>query len=581
VLALTLALTAPAGAFSTTTANFVDQTVAAGDCDLHASTQGFSDPDFRAHIFISSVGAFSRDIIASRYWPDGLSDGVDTSVAPTESDIQTECNLTNVAGLSISPTGGTYSAASSLTVSFAGTENDGKRYEWSAEIRAPDATSAPATVSASRTLLSPTVEITGAPATVSGDAPFTVTIQFSEAVTGFVVGDVTVGNGTASDFVAVDADTYTVVITPSGAGTVTVDVAAGVAKDVDGNPNAPAGQVAVGNTIVSETQALISDFMSERAGLITQSQPELIERLTRGGGNLDAPLGFFASGDFDNYTLGFAASLDRLDSPALDGIVTAAPGTGDAGANRAPFDVWIDGKWIHADTGSTATNFVATHFGADYLLTSDLLVGMMGELDWTDRSDPVAGSAAGGLGWLAGPYVAARLHENLYFDASLQGGQSYNHVSPVGTYSDGFNTGRWLASARFTGDFDIGAFTLSPILAARYFSETQSAYTDSLGNPIPAQTISRGSIEFGPRVSYPIDGEGVDITPGVGLIGTWDHTVDGTGTGSNTLSGRLESSLDLHLDSGATFDAKAFYDGLGIAGHSAYGASARLSVPLP
>ena len=48
------------------------------------------------------------------------------------------------------------------------------------------------------------------------------TIQFSEDVTGFVVGDITVGNGTAGNFVAIDGDTYTADITPSADGAVTV-----------------------------------------------------------------------------------------------------------------------------------------------------------------------------------------------------------------------------------------------------------------------------------------------------------------------------------------------------------------------
>ena len=40
------------------------------------------------------------------------------------------------------------------------------------------------------------------------------TFQFSETVTGFVVGDITVVNGTKGTFTAVDGDTYTLVVTP-------------------------------------------------------------------------------------------------------------------------------------------------------------------------------------------------------------------------------------------------------------------------------------------------------------------------------------------------------------------------------
>ena len=82
----------------------------------------------------------------------------------------------------------------------------------------------------------PTVAITGVPTTST--AAFTATFTFSEDVTGFVAGDITVGNGTASAFTATTADrVYTASITPTANGAVTVDVAADAATDEAGNGN--------------------------------------------------------------------------------------------------------------------------------------------------------------------------------------------------------------------------------------------------------------------------------------------------------------------------------------------------------
>ena len=82
----------------------------------------------------------------------------------------------------------------------------------------------------------PTVTITGVPTTSS--AAFTATFTFSEDVTGFVAGDITVGNGTTSAFRATTAGrVYTASITPAVSGTVTVDVAASAARDAAGNGN--------------------------------------------------------------------------------------------------------------------------------------------------------------------------------------------------------------------------------------------------------------------------------------------------------------------------------------------------------
>jgi gliding motility-associated-like protein len=67
--------------------------------------------------------------------------------------------------------------------------------------------------------------------------PFTVTFRFSEAVEGFAVANITVGNGTASDFKQLSKDVYSAVVKPSGDGEVTVRVTAGKAQDAAGNPN--------------------------------------------------------------------------------------------------------------------------------------------------------------------------------------------------------------------------------------------------------------------------------------------------------------------------------------------------------
>ena len=62
-------------------------------------------------------------------------------------------------------------------------------------------------------------------------APFSTTITFSEAVNGFVIGDITVNNGTASNFNSTNNPTFTTDIAASEAGLVTINVGAEVATD--------------------------------------------------------------------------------------------------------------------------------------------------------------------------------------------------------------------------------------------------------------------------------------------------------------------------------------------------------------
>ena len=87
----------------------------------------------------------------------------------------------------------------------------------------------------------PGVTITGVPDASS--AAFTATFTFSEPVTGFVVGDVTVDNGAASAFAETPGGrVFTALITPAATGTVKVDVAAAAAQDAVGNDSTAAAQ---------------------------------------------------------------------------------------------------------------------------------------------------------------------------------------------------------------------------------------------------------------------------------------------------------------------------------------------------
>ncbi|MCL0104209.1 S8 family serine peptidase [Dehalococcoidia bacterium] len=91
-------------------------------------------------------------------------------------------------------------------------------------------------------VIPPAVAITSTATDPTNISPIPVTATFSEDVTGFELGDVTVGNGTAGNFVVVSDREFTFEITPDADGVVTVDVAAGVARDAAGNYNTAAAK---------------------------------------------------------------------------------------------------------------------------------------------------------------------------------------------------------------------------------------------------------------------------------------------------------------------------------------------------
>ena len=75
--------------------------------------------------------------------------------------------------------------------------------------------------------------------------PFTVTITFTESVTGFLVGDLNPNNASLSNFTPVSGTTYTVDVTPNSDGLVTLDLPADSAIDAANNGNNAATQLRV------------------------------------------------------------------------------------------------------------------------------------------------------------------------------------------------------------------------------------------------------------------------------------------------------------------------------------------------
>ncbi len=130
-----------------------------------------------------------------------------------------------------------------------------------------NANAASGTASLTVDLVAPTVTVSTATASPTSSADISFTIQFSETVTGFVVGDVT-RSGTATTgtvtFTPVDGDTYTYAIAGmTDDGTVAIQVAAGVAADGVGNGNTISNQVSVTRDITGPTVSIAPEASQE------------------------------------------------------------------------------------------------------------------------------------------------------------------------------------------------------------------------------------------------------------------------------------------------------------------------------
>ncbi|MEM8558763.1 MAG: Ig-like domain-containing protein, partial [Bacteroidota bacterium] len=83
----------------------------------------------------------------------------------------------------------------------------------------------------------PTVVIASTLDDPTATQPIPLTFTFSETVSGFSADDIDVIGGTLGALTTTDSTTFAADLTPAGAGDLTVDIDAGVATDLAGNPN--------------------------------------------------------------------------------------------------------------------------------------------------------------------------------------------------------------------------------------------------------------------------------------------------------------------------------------------------------
>jgi hypothetical protein len=332
---------------------------------------------------------------------------------------------------------------------------------------------------------------------------------------------------------------------------------------------------------------------------------------------------FSASGDGTAGRFAFATSLSQMREAAAaedarkrasgtdqggDGLRTTSSsellgqsklglGSG-SGAARPPapaaFDIWVQG------TSSYFTNKVLDNryqgrtnilmSGADYKVMPGLIVGVMAQTDWMDQSSNLSTSQSG-LGWMAGPYISAKLDRNLFLDVRALGGKSSNKLdmtdATAGSWTDSYSTTRVLASAKLTGVYTFDAWRIRPSAELMYFSEHQKAFTNALGIDIDSQTVSVGRLNFGPEFGYRmVMPDKTVVEPFVGLTGVWDFartdavTTSGIAMGQEGLRGRVEGGLSYSTPSGIMVRGAAAYDGVGSSTYHAVQGRAAVVIPL-
>lgn len=345
------------------------------------------------------------------------------------------------------------------------------------------------------------------------------------------------------------------------------------------------------------TVSAIRDFVAQRADRILSNSPRVGQRL-RGGRDGTTPTRFSADFTEGRIASAFSTSLSDIraraqaDDPFAHETGPAYAGINLSNANQAGvIDVWIQGTWSESEDDRAGLNsensFGMVFIGADMLLNEDILIGGLVQFDQMETTTGPLSSRIDGDGWMAGPYMAARIGEQLYFDARFAWGKSDNTINPLGLYEDTFDTSRWLIETNLVGDIYKNGWRISPEAGLSYFAEETDGYTDSLGITIPGQEVTLGRLHAGPEIAWRHDrGDGAFVEPYIRLSAIYNYdeaevlNASGSLQGLGTFRADARVGLTAQFRNGGQLSGEVSFDGLGESDFEATAARLVLRVPL-
>lgn len=311
----------------------------------------------------------------------------------------------------------------------------------------------------------------------------------------------------------------------------------------------------------------------------------------------DSPEGLQGSGK----AVQFSQSLSQLRRDAAKTRMERermALGAGDGEAlplayeSTSPWDVWVEGRYSAFDEDNANLDrkgYVGVlYFGGDLRLAENTIVGVLAQFDWAKDDSDVFTSKVDGNGWMIGPYLSARIHQSIYFDARAAWGQSSNSYSHSNTETTAdFDTTRWLVKGTLAGNWVYDPWRFTPTAELAYVEESADAFTNSAGTFVPGQDVSLGRLQFGPEVGYRFAHTAdTFVEPFAAIKGVWDFDnpnvaiVDGYVVGPGDFWGRLEGGLNVITSSGWYVRGLASWDGVGASDYSGYTLQGTVNVPL-
>jgi hypothetical protein len=162
--------------------------------------------------------------------------------------------------------------------------------------------------------------------------------------------------------------------------------------------------------------------------------------------------------------------------------------------------VWAESRQTPLQTIDGAPPLTTTYFGADYRLSSDLLLGAMVQRDDRIVTLPIGVEMTATDAYLAGPYAAYRLSSNIVLGARAAWGKTSDGTTLLSEETD-FTTNHLLTEARLSGSWGMGEWQLRPAAAVTHVDETAIAAIPGLAET----SVTMTRFTAGPEVRRSID----------------------------------------------------------------------------
>jgi uncharacterized repeat protein (TIGR01451 family) len=336
----------------------------------------------------------------------------------------------------------------------------------------------------------------------------------------------------------------------------------------------------VGTTVEDKVDEVTRSFLFRRMDRMISNGPDRARLLRK-----QADRAFCGNG-------GSGADLGQIYAEADDEGMTAFGEVGCSLMSGDRFDLWLEGNFTTYDSDYGDGSFAVGYIGADRMVNDRLLVGLLGQFDWMSQDED--SDNVEGWGWMVGPYVSAELVDNLLFDARFAWGQSYNDVTvnlsgiPFG---GDFDTERWLASARLSGNLTNGNWRVTPEVEVAYMEEKRKTFDvfdggGTMTTTIDSETLALGRLTAGPEIAYRFVHGDITIEPQFAMRLIWDFLaqgdeISGTPIYDDSPRGAVEFGVAFRNANGVAARISGKYDGIGTGGGlDAFSVSGWLNFPF-